>query len=584
MKYGIIGNCQYIGLVSSYGSVDWLCWPRFDSSFVFGRLLDKNSGGYFRLGPSEEIAGNQQYIENTNVLVTRFSSLKGSFEVIDFAPRFLRFHTFYRPNILIRILRPIDGTVLVQATCEPRYLYGEAILKPRKNPDAFIYEGAPENIFLKSDLPLYLIEESRPFLLDKTYYFILSWGIDIEGELRHTCESLLERTISYWQRWVKHCHLPRQFQKQVIRSALCLKLHQYEESGAIIAAATAGIPEAQGTDRIWDYRYCWLRDAHFTLMAFRRLGQFEEMEQFVTYLRNIIELSPSRLQPVYGVTGETRLTERVLSQLSGYKNHKPVRIGNQAFEHTQNDIYGEMIMAISPLYIDARFMGYLESKPRLLLNQLLKRIDQYLEEKDASLWEFRGSDALHTFSVLMHWSGAKCALEISIECGFDEEMALCLRIIERAKTILEGQCWNESIGAYVQSPQSNELDAALLQMINVGYLKQNDPKALLHTQAIRGQLATKGGLLRRYGHLDDFGETQNAFTICSFWLVEALAKLGKKDASREVWDILERGGNHLGLYSEDLNPITFEQWGNFPQAYSHVGQINAAFALSDPWE
>lgn len=584
MKYGIIGNCQYVALISSYGSVDWLCWPRFDASFIFGHLLDTKKGGHFKIGPMDGSDGLQRYLENTNILITRFRTEAGNFEVVDFAPRFPRFDSFYRPNILVRMVRPIDGAPLVTASCHPKYDYGRMDLNPRRGSEDLIYEGAAQNIYLKSDLPLYLIEEERPFLLDKTYHFVLTWGASLQGDLRHTCESYLDRTTSYWQTWIKHCHLPRKFQRQVIRSALCLKLHQYEDSGAIIAAATAGIPEAEGTERIWDYRYCWLRDAHFTLMAFRRLGQFEEMEHFVTYLRNIIELSPNRLQPVYGISGETQLTERLLPFLAGYKGHKPVRIGNQAYEHTQNDIYGEMIMAISPLFIDARFMRDTGSKPRLLLARLMQNVEHYLEQKDASLWEFRGTDALHTFSVLMHWAGAKHALEIGIECAYEAERELATSILERAKRLLDEQCWDPNIEAYVQAPQSQELDAALLQMVNLGYLKAGDPKALSHVKAIRNHLGTKTGLLRRYGHLDDFGETQNAFTICSFWLVEALARLGEKTAARQVWDILDRAGNHLGLYSEDLNPLTFEQWGNFPQAYSHVGQINAAFALSDPWD
>lgn len=585
LQLGIVGNCQYNALINPAGNVVWLCWPRLDASFVFGSLLDESKGGRFQIGTADGQDGQQRYIENTNVLVTRFETVKGTFEVIDFAPRFRQFDRFYKPKMLIRIVRPIDGNPTIKVHCEPRYDYGATILSGQTRSNHLIYEGGPQPVRLLTDVSLYTIQEGRPFVLDKTHYFVLTWGYAVDQGVRDLCEQYLEKTVEYWQMWVKHCHLPREYQKPVIRSALALKLHQFEDTGAIAAASTTSIPEARGTQRNWDYRFCWLRDAQFTLMALRRLGHFEEMEAFVAYLRNIVETSGDKLQPVYGITGERDIVERIIDDLSGYRGHKPVRVGNQAYEHLQHDIYGEMIMAISPLFVDARFTAGTTSKPKSLLTKLLNAVEIYVEKEDAGLWEFRGIAQIHTFSVLMHWAGAKHALDIAIECGYDDIRHRAERLTAQASEILNSKCWDDELAAFVQAPGTREMDAALLQMINLGFLRKSDPRAFSHVQAIRRQLALPDGiLLRRYRMIDDFGETENAFTICSFWLAEALARLGEKSMAKEIFDVLLKAASPLGLYSEDLNPKTFEQWGNFPQAYSHVGFINAAFALSDPWE
>jgi GH15 family glucan-1,4-alpha-glucosidase len=593
LRLGIIGNCQYNALVSPSGNIEWMCWPRLDSSFVFGGLLDQEKGGRFSIatydrdgdGTGDDGDGAQSYYENTNVLVTRFETKQGgAFEVIDFAPRFMQYERFYKPKMLVRIVRPVTGMPLIQVRCEPRYDYGRTALVPEVRSNHIHFGGAEQPIRLLTNASLNMIVEGRPFVLAKTHYFVLTWGFSVETDLRDLCESYLEKTIAYWQRWVKHCHLPPTHQKPIIRSALCLKLHQFEDTGAIVAATTTSIPEAKDTTRNWDYRFCWLRDAYFTLQALRRLGQFEEMEGFVSYLRNIAELATDRLQPVYGVTGEVTLTEHILGWLSGYKGNKPVRIGNQAYEHLQHDIYGEMIMSISPLFLDARFALDPAALPKDLLEKLLKSIELFVESSDAGLWEYRGIAQVHTFSVLMHWAGAKHAAAIARRWGYDELVPRADELQQRSYNFMRDRCWNPEIEAYAQAAGSRELDAALLLMVPLGFLRRDDPRAIPHVQAIRRRLGTDNDLLHRYVHSDDFGATDNAFTVCSFWLTEACALLGEKALAERVFHTLLNCSNHLGLYSEDLNPRTLEQWGNFPQTYSHVGLINAAFALNDPWE
>jgi GH15 family glucan-1,4-alpha-glucosidase len=468
--------------------------------------------------------------------------------------------------------------------CQPRYEYGLKELTPEVRSNHVHFAGGPQPVRLFANASLNAIVEGRPFVLTKTTYLVLTWGLPLDKNLRDICESYLERTIDYWQRWVKHCHLPPSYQKPVIRSALTLKLHQFEDTGAIIAATTTSIPEAEGTNRNWDYRFCWLRDAYFTLAALRRLGQFEEMESFVNYLRNIAETAHERLQPVYGISGETRLYEYVLDHLAGFRGQKPVRVGNQAYEHLQHDIYGEMIMSISPLFLDARFALDRNSMPRTLLTKLLRSIELFVEAEDAGLWEYRGIAQVHTFSVLMHWAGARQAAQIAKACDYDDLLPLAERLVTQAERFITIRCWSDRVGAFTQAPGSTELDAALLLMVPLGFLKKSDPRAFAHVESIRRKLGAANELLHRYVHSDDFGSTSNAFTVCSFWLVEACARLGERALAERVFETLLGCANPLGLYSEDLEPTTLEQWGNFPQAYSHVGLINAAFSLSDPWE
>lgn len=582
LKLGLIGNCQYNALISPTGNVDWMCWPRFDSSFVFGGLLDREKGGVFSIGTPDGNEGVQQYLPNTNVLVTRFSSRDGVFDVIDFAPRFVQFERFYKPKMLIRIVRPVSGNPMIRVRCEPTYDYGRITLSCDTRSNHINYGGAPHRIRLLTNASLTLLAEGQPFVLTKPQYFALTWEFSVDTNLRDLCESYLERTVAYWHRWVKHCHLPAQHQKPVIRSALVLKLHQFEDTGAIIAATTTSIPEARGTQRNWDYRFCWLRDAYFTLQALNRLGQFEEMEAFVTYLRNIVETAGDRLQPVYGISGKADLRETILTHLSGFRGHAPVRIGNQAYEHLQHDIYGEMIMSISPLFLDARFVMDQTTLPRSVLAKLLRGIELYVEAHDAGLWEYRGIAQLHTFSTLMHWAGAGRAAEIARTWCFEDLLPLAERLNAQSQRMLNELAWSDEAGAFTQAAGSRELDAALLLMIPLGFIDRKDPRALSHVNAIRRRLETENNLLRRYVHSDDFGATDNAFTVCSFWLVEALARLGEKAAAEQIFKTLLLCGNHLHLYSEDLDPRTLEQWGNFPQAYSHVGLINSAFALSAP--
>jgi GH15 family glucan-1,4-alpha-glucosidase len=581
---GIIGNCSYAALLDR-GSVEWLCWPRPDSSFVFGALLDRQRGGAFVVEGvgAEEIT--QEYLENTNVLRTTFTGPGGSFELIDFAPRFAQYGRHYKPLMLVRILRRVDGEPRVRIRCRPVYDYGAVETRSWRASNHIQYTDLPAPVRLTTNVPLSYLEEERPFLLERDHHVVLTWGEPLEAGLEETAERFLERTVDYWRQWVKGTRTPRDYQREVIRSALVLKLHQYEDTGALLAATTTSLPEHPGSGRTWDYRYCWLRDAYFTLNALERLGSNDEMERFLVYLRNLGEESAGMLQPVYTISGGDRAPEREIEALAGYRGEKPVRVGNQAFEHVQNDVYGEMILAVSRLFLDARFAGEVPPSTALdLVGQLLDQIDVRLEDPDAGPWELRGTRKLHGFTVLAHWAGAQRAAEVASVLGDAALEARAGALQQRAGSILDGRFWDDELGALTQAADEPHLDAAMLLAVQLGFLEADDPRAERHVDTIREQLRINGDLLQRYRAPDDFGRPVAAFTVCSFWLAEALALLGRHEEGRELFDHLLTLHNGLGLYSEDILPETYEQTGNFPQTYSHVGLINAAFRLSRRWE
>jgi GH15 family glucan-1,4-alpha-glucosidase len=580
---GIIGNCSYSALLRQ-GSVEWMCWPRPDSSFVFGTLLDRDRGGAFTVEGVDATEVRQEYLENTNVLRTIFSGPGGAFELYDFAPRFQLYQRFFKPSMLVRILRPLSGEPRARVRCRPVYDYGRVDAPSWRASNHIEYSGFPAPVRLTTNLPLTYVEDERPFLLERERHLVLTWGEPLEAGLEETAERFLERTIDYWRRWVKGTRVPRDYQGEVIRSALTLKLHQFEDTGALLAATTTSLPEHPGSGRTWDYRYCWLRDAYFTLNAFERLGHSEEMELFLQYLRNLAEREGA-LQPAYRINGGEEAPEMELEHLAGYHGDGPVRIGNQAFDHVQNDVYGEMVLAVSRLFLDTRFVGEIPPRTAVqIVEGLLGKIEARLEEPDAGPWEFRGRTRLHSFAVLMHWAGARRAVEIA-QALDDAELATRARGLEqRAAELLGARCWNGEIGALTQVAGEEQLDAALLLAVHLGYLPADDLRAASHVDAIRARLSVDGGLLRRYDSPDDFGVMHAAFTVCTFWLVEALAIIGRNDEARELFERLLDLHNGLGLYSEDILPGTLEQSGNFPQTYSHVGLINAAFRLSRRWD
>ena len=577
---GIIGNCAYIAHIDQRTNVNWMCWPRFDSSFIFGSLIDKEKGGEFSiLPPTDDYKCTQYYVENTNVLVTEIGYQGGAYRITDFAPRYQQYERYYKPLMLIRKIEKISGMPCVQVTCRPKADYGERQLQRIQGSNHLKFLGLEDELRLTTNISFNYLLEGQSFVLNETKYLVMTYGSPLEAPLASTAEMFLEKTISYWQNWVKTTYAGNFYQSMVLRSALCLKIHQYEDTGAIIAASTTSLPESPGSGRNWDYRFCWMRDTFYTLNAFNSLGHFDEVERYFHYIANIAIKAGERFQPLYSVSGNPEIPEKELD-LAGYQgNNRPVRIGNQAHEHIQNDVYGQVLVSLLPLYTDRRFIGSERAETLSMINAVLDRIEKTMDEPDAGLWEFRHFAQYHSYTFLFHWAGASAAAHVARKFQNSEMEKKAMRLKQAAAEKIEA-CFDKERGVYTQAIGTPNLDASTLQLIMMHYLDPDSEAARSHLAELEKELKTPEGLFFRYKHKDDFGEPESTFLICAFWYVEALACVGRVDEAVKTFEKLVTYSNHLGLLSEDVDAKDGSMWGNFPQAYSHVGLINAANRIS----
>lgn len=601
LDYGLIGNCQISALVDRSASVSWCCMPRLDAPSIFASILDSENplrGGLWSIevmGAAGEPKGRwetrQYYMRNTNVLVTVFSETSSvlpgggaQFEVIDFAPRFEIESGVYKPPHLIRIIRPIRGNPRILTRCRPRFEYGRDQPTIYDMASQIVYESHGKRLYLTTDASIAYVLSEAPFELKESKHFVLSYGVPFEGRLKFDTEEQLDRTVAYWRGWAKHCNIPFEFQNEVLRSALALKLHIFEDTGAIIAATTTSIPEGPENGRTWDYRYCWLRDAYFVVTALNRLGQFDEMEQFIRYLQNICGNEPSRiLQPVYGIDGEKELLEREIPWLSGFKNFGPVRVGNAAYKMDQHDVYGEMVLAITPTFFDRRLDRTDQQQALRNVQQLIEQAILSFEQPDAGIWEFRGTKQHSVFSKLMNWAAVDRGVRIAGHIGKHDLVAEWSPIRERMREAIERNGWNESAGFYAQSYGGDSPDAANLLLPAINFISHQNERFQMTIDAYSRILRSGYGVFR-YRTPDDFGIPKTTFTVCAFWMADALWGSGRKAEARDLFSAILSRTNHLGLLSEDMDPVTGELWGNFPQTYSHVGLINTAMRISQAWE
>ncbi|GAA4198959.1 glycoside hydrolase family 15 protein [Pedobacter jeongneungensis] len=576
---GIIGNCAFIAHVNKNTDISWLCWPRFDSPFVFGSLLDKKKGGEFSILPQGEFTSNQYYIENTNVLRTEITAEDGKYRITDFAPRFHLYERYFKPLMFIRKIEPLEGNPRITIKCEPVCDYGKGKMKSSRGSNHIDYLGCDENIRLSTNVSLTYIIDEKAFVLNEAKYLIMTYGQNLEAPVVSTAENFLRETIAYWRLWIKHSSIAGFYQPFVIRSALVLKIHQYEDTGAIIAASTTSLPESPGSTRNWDYRYCWLRDSHYVLTSLNHIGHFEEMEKYFNYLSDISHAEDTRYQPLYGIAGEREITERTLDHLEGYKGEQPIRIGNQAYEHIQNDIYGQVLISMLPLYTDHRFVFSERSDSVKWIESVLSKIERTIDEKDAGIWEFRNIANVHCYSNLFQWAGAQAALKMAKTIGNADFEKRAQVLIDKAAAHIEA-CYDPERKVYTNAVGSSHLDASTLQLIMMNYLDPASDRAKDHLIALEKELKTEDGLFYRYLHADDFGKPKTTFLICAFWYVEALACVGRTDEAIKEFENIIKYCNHLLLFSEDVDAKTGSQWGNFPQAYSHVGLMNAAYRIA----
>lgn len=551
--------------------------PRFDSSFLFGSLLDPKKGGVFSIVPEHDFETRQYYIPNTNVLATEFTSGKGKFRVLDCAPRFLHFERYFKPLMLIRKIELLDGNPVLKVQCKPVGDYGNITPEIVVGSNHIRFMNLDMQARLTTDISLSYIIESKSFVLDQNRYLVFTYGEPLEAPLKATAEDFINKTIRYWQTWIKSTYLPDIYQDEIIRSALVLKLHQYEDTGGIIASGTTSLPEHNGSQRTWDYRYCWFRDSYYTLKAFNEMGHFDELEGYFEYIQNMLTHESDRIQPLYSITGQKNLQERHLS-LEGYLGNQPVRIGNNACQQTQNDVYGQILVVLLPLFVDKRLAFVRKHPYKPLVYRLLDWIEKTLLEPDAGLWELRTKKQLHIYTLLFHWAGCKAAAKIGHIMNDDGLLQYASRLEKKACEAIE-RCYDSARGVYTLSPGVEHLDASALKLITMNYLDPHSEKAKKHLIGLEQRLKTTDGLFFRYVHNDDFGKPETTFLVCAFWYIDALACVGRLDDAIKTLDKILTYCNHLGIFSEDVAPDG-SQWGNFPQTYSHVGLINAAIRIS----
>jgi len=577
---GLIGNCQISALVERTGAIVWCCLPRFDSEPVFGKLLDEG-GGEFSIAPAAGGMGRQRYVANTNILETEFEAPDGRFRVTDFAPRFTQNERMFRPTQLVRVVELLEGAPAIRVRCEPRLGWSKRAPAVLAGSNHLRFEGYAAPLRLTTDAPVSYLGD-QPFVLTRRLLFVLAWGPPVEEPLAPLCERLLASSLRYWQRWVKHCNIPPAFQQEVIRSALALKLHCYEDTGAIVASHTTSIPESAGSGRTWDYRYCWLRDSYYVLDALRLLGHFEEREHFIQYLLSVTASAPDLdLRPLYRVDGGSDLDEHVLTHWAGFNGDGPVRIGNAAAAHRQHDVFGELVLALTPIFVDDRFEHERSPATLALVERLARRAIAVAGTPDAGIWEYRKVWRPQTFSSLMCWAAAERMTRIAQrhQPGVAAEFGAAAA---RLHADLVRHAWSDARNSFVGEHAGADLDAALLQMAPLRFLPGDDPRLVATVDAIRHDLARDGWLLR-YRNDDGLGVPSVAFVICTFWLAEALAITGRVADARAVMARIGDVLSPLGLMSEDCEVASRRLWGNFPQAYSHVGLIHAAFAASPRW-
>jgi GH15 family glucan-1,4-alpha-glucosidase len=580
LDHGVIGNGRVLALVSPTSAIEWLCLPRFDSPSIFGRILDSKKGGTFRfLSRDREIRGALRYLPNTNVLSTRFDDGDTAWEILDFAPRIPEGLTVRVPIEVVRVVRPIKGEPRIRVDFDPRPDYARVTpeLRPTTNGIEVVGGGVP--VHLTTNLPVPYVLAKREIAITEPAVFVLSYGDGRPGDslVAHASHEL-DLTVAGWRAWAKTCALTNFAPSAVLRSALCLKLHAYHDTGAIIAATTTSVPEAMGTPRTWDYRYCWLRDAAFTVEALRRLGHLSEGEQFLRFLRDVAESGP--LQPLYAIDGERALDEEILPHLAGFGGSAPVRVGNAAFVQRQNDLMGELVLCLETLLSDPRIVEETGERFAAMLERLVEEAIVAAPTKDTGIWEFR--------TVLKHYtfSRAMCAVAIQRGASLARRIGRIdladrwepIGVRERDEVLRRG--FSVERGYFTQALDGQHPDASLLLLPTLGILDARDPRFVSTIEAYETQLVDRG-LMLRYRNEDDFGQTTSAFAICSFWWAEALALSGRLDQAMSVFERVVAHANQVGLFSEDIEPNTGALLGNFPQAYTHVGLIHAAMTISE---
>ncbi|MBU2885366.1 glycoside hydrolase family 15 protein [Gilvimarinus agarilyticus] len=590
LKMGLIGNCVIGALVDQYAEIVWTCLPRFDGDPVFCSLLKTDDEdavqGTYAIDLEDFSHSEQHYEKNTAILITTLYDTHGNGVVVtDFVPRFTQYGRMFRPMMLNRKLAPI-GSPKIRIRLRPAYSDGQYPYSRIQGSNHIRFVGNDLALRLTTGLSVTAVMDETWFVLDGEHYLILGDDKSIKEPIKEISERFYAETESYWLEWSRYLAIPFEWQGAVIRAAITLKLSAYEDTGAIIAAMTTSLPEAKDTQRNWDYRFCWLRDSFFTVHALNRLGTTRTMEQYLQYLVNIVaEMDEDHLQPVFCINGSKSMPERIAHDLPGYRGMGPVRVGNQAAEQIQHDVYGAIVLSATQMFFDERIRRPGSVQLFELLETVGDKAYAFYDKPDAGLWELRGSKHVHTFSSMMCWAAADRLAKIARKLELPERVEYWQCASHKISTAIEANGFNNELNAYTATWGGDTMDASLLLACELGYIDGKDPRFIGTITEIENKLIPEGSkYLFRYVVEDDFGTPENAFTICSFWYIDALAAAGREQEARVLFEDLLSKRNHLGLMSEDLDPETGELWGNFPQTYSMVGIINSARILSKKWE
>lgn len=581
-----VGNCQVSALVDPRGRFVWGCVPRVDGDPLFSALLGGAcpETGYWSIELEEGGMVEQAYLRNTPILISRHTDAEGNaIEVVDFCPYFRRQGRYYRPVAFARIVRPLSGRPRIRVRLRPSCGWGAACRQHVGGSNHIRYDAEAMGLRLTTTAPVALVHEERTFRLERPLHFFLGPDESFAGDLASSLDAMLAETEAEWREWVRGLAIPFEWQDVVIRSAITLKLCQHEETGAIVAAMTTSVPEHAGSQRNWDYRYCWIRDAYYTVQALNRLGALDVLEGYLVYLRNIVDAARGgHIQPLYGVLGEATLEERVADKLPGYRGMGPVRVGNQAYAQVQHDAYGQIVLSSVQAFFDQRLLRPSGIEDFEALEKVGERAWQFHDQPDAGLWELRTRQSVHTYSAAMCWAAcdrlanAAQALELSERAAFWQNRA------DHIRARIESASWREDTRRMSATFSGDDLDASLIQLLDLRFLAPGDQRFKDTLAAVEAGLR-RGSHMLRYATEDDFGLPETAFNVCTFWLIEALHLTGREADARALFDEMLGRRTAAGLLSEDIDPVSGELWGNYPQTYSLVGMINCAVLLSKPW-
>ena len=595
LDLAVIGNCNVASLVDPNGRHVWFCYPRLDGDPLFSALVDgradgaEPAGGFMDIQLANQAAAEQRYVHNTAVLETVLTDRDGAKLVItDLAPRFKQFGRVFRPPMLVRHIAPVGGRPRVRVRIRPRFDYGAETPEIRLGSNHLRYVVSGQSLRATTDLPVSFLAQEAEFLLDRPGAILLGPDETVTDAPHAVARDFIEKTVDYWQDWTRFLNVPFEWQAAVIRAAVTLKLCAFEESGGIVAALTTSIPEAPSSGRNWDYRYCWLRDAYFTVHALNRLGATKTMEEYVRYLLNaVLGAEDKPFAPLYPIVPGSPTRERDAPNLKGFLGMGPVRVGNAAGDQVQNDIFGSVILAAGQMFFDQRLPrpGGIELYRQLAV--VGRRAIKSALLPDAGIWEYRGRARVHTFSAAMCWAGVNMLRRIAKRLGEEDDRKTWANAGETLRGEILARSWSEkknSFTAALDDPAGESgLDASLLLLPEIGIVSATDPRFLGTLQALEKSLL-RDGLVYRYDVADDFGLPETAFLVCTYWYIDALTAAGMKDKAREIFERTLGFRNHLGLLSEDVAPGSGELWGNFPQTYSLVGLIVSAMRLSHSWE